>query len=440
MKRREETSRFDWPRDGVAIRIPPRRLAADDASCECIAFSGNDARPAQRIAWGALSRELPRGTRVVILVAAEDVSFTQADVPALSGLRLREALPNLVEDRTVGELGSLHVAMGGTRDGDSAQRALAMVDRTWLAAMQVHVVRAGHRVAAIVAESLAVPWHEHQWSLAVAGDTTAARHAWLRTDAQQAIGLPDDASSASTFVGALSRGAAKPSRIRLYGARDAKAAHAGLADAIASATGVTVEDAGGDPFVEWLKADGPDGAFGAPLSLLAFESASGGLWSDARRWRIAAVLAIALLGVQLFGMHWEWGGLRREAGTLRTESAAMLTTAFPDTRVVLDAPLQMTRSLAALRASAGRSDPADFSSMMAASGRIFASVPSNGVKGAEYEARNLRLRLAAGIAGSPEERDRLVALAAQEGYLLRFDSGPANSGESIASLRIKGAA
>jgi general secretion pathway protein L len=435
LKHNEPHSRLHWPRDGVAVRVPPRRIAEAAATCELIPFSGQRAEPPRRAAWDALGQALPRGTRVVLLVAAEDVSFTAADVPALSGLRLREALPNLVEDRTVGEVGSLHVALGQS-DSSGRGRTLAVVDRAWLAAMQVHVVRAGHRVAAIVPESLAVPWLAGSWSIAcvpgAATDADAAR-CWLRTGAQQSMLLPSDPASAVAIAAALARPGPRPARLALYATPAVASAAAGLAAAIGAALDVSPATDGGDPFATWLAGDGPDGGYGPALSLLAFDGGRTGAsrWST---WRTAAALVVVIVAVQIAGMQWEWAGLRKEAGALRTASTGMLTTTFPDTRVVLDAPLQMSRGLATLRASSGRSDPADFSTMMAAAGRIFAALPSNGLRGADYEGRVLKLRFAPGLATAPDERERFVAQAAQEGYTLRFDGSPNGAGEGAASL------
>ena len=456
MKRNEPSGRLHWPRDGAAIRVPPRRLAGAAPVCEVIAFTLTRSQPARAVAWDALATALPRGTRVVLLVAAEDVSFTTADVPPLSGMRLREALPNLVEEKTVGDVGGLHVALGesvGQKVGQNAGqndrggRMLAVIDRHWLAAMQVDVLRAGHRVASIVPESLAVPLADGAWSLAAAGGSSRM---WLRCGTQQAIPLSDDVPSAIATVAALARqatGDARPRRLDLYAAPAAKdAANAApqpdanaIGEAIAASLGVPLNDAGGDPFIEWLARDGHEGAYGAPMSLLAFDRAQdgGAAWA---RWRIAAALVFAILAVQVIGMQWQWAGQKREASALRNEQAKSLTTAFPDTRVVLDAPLQMSRSLAALRASSGRSDPADFSMMMAASARIFAALPSNALRSADYDARALRLRFVPGMASASDERERLVAQASQEGYALRFDAAMSTAGESIASLKPKGGA
>ena len=468
MKRSEPSGRLHWPRDGAAIRVPPRRIAMRgpnasmnaatnaDASlapmCEVIAFAGTHAQPARAVAWNALATALPRGTRVVLLVAAEDVSFTTADVPALSGMRLREALPNLVEEKIVGDVGALHVALGETIENeggsDRGGRTLAMIDRHWLAAMQVDVVRAGHRVATIIPESLAVPLADGAWSLAGAG---VPARLWLRNASQQAIPLSDDMASAVATAAALARpstGAARPRQLDLYATPAAKAAVMAVAEAAAASLAATLHYAGGDPFIEWLARRGHEGAYGAPMSMLAFDRAEGAAaWT---RWRIAALLVFAILAVQIIGMQWQWAGQKREANALRADEIRVLTSAFPDTRVVLDAPLQMSRGLSALRASSGRSDPADFSMMMAASARIFADLPSNALRGADYEARALRLRLAPGMASASEERERLIAQAAQAGYVLRFETtgtqtagaaqgaASSSSGEAIAVLKTRG--
>ncbi len=437
MKASPASSRLHWPRAGVAISVPPRRLAASGVDCELIAFSGGQAEPAKRHAWNALSSGLPRGVPVVLLVAAEDVSFTAADVPALSGMRLREALPNLVEDKTVGDVGSLHVALGLQAE-EGRSRTLAVIDRTWLAAMQVHVVRSGHRVAAIVPESLAVPLLPGAWSLAcVRGEHPRF---WLRTDAQQAMLLPDDPSSAVVIATALLRqhGDARPATLAVYAGPAVTSDAKVFGEALASSLGLASTTHAIDPFTAWLAGQGPDGGYGAPLSLLAYDNAGpNATWAQ---WRSAAVLALALVAVQIIGMQWQWGRLRHEAGALREQATATLKTAFPETRVVLDPPLQMARGVAGLRASAGRSDPSDFSAMMAAAARIFAALPSNALRACDYEARALRLRFAAGIATAPDERERLAAMALQEGYLLRFDAAPNAAGEATASLKINGGA
>lgn len=431
-----------WPRAGIAIRVPPRRVAGVGTTCEVIAFAGATAQPPRTVAWDALATAVPRASRTVLLVAAEDVSFTVADVPNLSGLRLREALPNLVEDKTVGDVGSLHVALGQrvASATDDRTRVLAVVDRTWLAAIQVHVARSGLRLAAVLPESLAVPKDADAWSLAAGGGTDAGSgpRPWLRHGAQEAVPLPDAPDAAAAVVGAMLRAAGndRVQRIDLYAAASIKPHVKAIGEAVARETRLALHDAGADPFVEWLARDGPDGAYGAPLSLLSSEGMGSDGTASWRRWRLAAALAVAVVAVQLAGMHWQWAGLRANAAALRADAAKVLTSTFPETRVVQDAPLQMTRGLATLRASAGRNDPGDFTAMTAAVARIFAALPSNALRGIDYDARAMRIRVAPStVAGDLQQR--LVAQALQEGYVLRFEPAAA-SGETIASLRVQG--
>jgi|GEM_PF-1937991 len=434
-----------WPRAGVAIRVPPRRIAGSSPSCDVIEFTGAIAEPLRTVAWDAIATALPRAARVVLLVAAEDVSFVVADVPALSGPRLREALPNLVEDRTVGDVATLHVALGQPVDESGASphaRVLAVVDRTWLAAMQVHVVRAGLRVAAIVPDALTVPKSADAWSIAVTAMDESTPAVSLRRAAQQALSLGADETSAAAIAATVVRTTvelARPKRFDLYASSSTKARAKAIGEAVARATNIPLHDAGGDPFVAWLEGGGATGTFGPPLSLFASDHATGALGRSWHRWRIAAVLAIALVAVQIAGMQWQWAGLRAEASDLRRQQAALLTAAFPDTRVILDAPLQMERGLATMRASAGRNDPGDFSAMVAASARIFASLPSNTLRSVDYETRALRLRFATGSVTASDVQQRLVAQAATEGYVLRFEPGSGANAEPTASLRPSGA-
>ena len=50
-----------------------------------------------------LSGTIGAAQRVVLLLAASDVSLLQVQIPPLSAARLKAALPNLVEDQLIGD-------------------------------------------------------------------------------------------------------------------------------------------------------------------------------------------------------------------------------------------------------------------------------------------------------------------------------------------------
>lgn len=76
----------------------------------------------------------------------------------------------------------------------------------------------------------------------------------------------------------------------------------------------------------------------------------------APQWRLARVAVLVLLLVQIVGLNvWAW----RDRAALqagREQIEGVLTQTFPETKVVVDAPVQMEKALARLRATAGALD------------------------------------------------------------------------------------
>lgn len=97
-----------------------------------------------------------------------------------------------------------------------------------------------------------------------------------------------------------------------------------------------------------------------------------GLWQDFRHapaWRPARWGLALLLGAQLVGLNaWAW---RTEAALAARQAAIRdtLTQTFPQVRLVVDAPLQMAREVAALRQATGAASGRDLEPMLAALGQ-----------------------------------------------------------------------
>lgn len=79
------------------------------------------------------------------------------------------------------------------------------------------------------------------------------------------------------------------------------------------------------------------------------------------RWGVAALLIVQLLGLNL----WAWRQ-NREVAERRAAVTATLTTAFPQVRAVLDAPIQMQKQLDLLRVSAGSIGEQDLEALLGA--------------------------------------------------------------------------
>lgn len=79
------------------------------------------------------------------------------------------------------------------------------------------------------------------------------------------------------------------------------------------------------------------------------------------RWGLAALLVVQLLGLNLWAWH-----QNREVAARREAVTTTLTSAFPQVRAILDAPVQMQKQLDLLRASAGSVGEQDLEALLAA--------------------------------------------------------------------------
>jgi general secretion pathway protein L len=83
-------------------------------------------------------------------------------------------------------------------------------------------------------------------------------------------------------------------------------------------------------------------------------------WQPAR-WGLAALLAVQVLGLNLWAWH-----QHRELTARREAVNTALTTAFPQVRAILDAPVQMQKQLDLLRIGAGSVGEQDLEALLSA--------------------------------------------------------------------------
>jgi type II secretion system protein L len=104
------------------------------------------------------------------------------------------------------------------------------------------------------------------------------------------------------------------------------------------------------------------------------------------RYRLAAGIALAALGVQVLGTLVDWARLSQENRQLRAEMRQVFQETFPETRAIVDPSLQMRRQMADLRRARGYLGTGDFlHALSAVAGQV------GGVEGLSYD--NSRLTL-----------------------------------------------
>ena len=144
----------------------------------------------------------------------------------------------------------------------------------------------------------------------------------------------------------------------------------------------------------WSPLQHPDTPSGG-IDLLQGAFASSSL---ARDWwpalRLPLILAGLLLLLQVGATTTEWVLLKREKQHLQTAMEQHFRTAFPDARVVVDAPLQMQRNLAELRGASRQLTPGDFLPLLARTATALDADSRNRLRAVHYDSGQLRLEVA----------------------------------------------
>ncbi|MEN2473998.1 type II secretion system protein GspL [Burkholderia sp. GS2Y] len=402
----------------------------------------------QRAGRAALAL-LPRANATVLIVAARDVLLLAAMVPPLKGPKLRQALPNIVEDQLIQDPLGCHIALDPAALPDG-RRVLAIVDRAWFRTICDAFTAAGHRHLSAVPATRCLPAPRTSAEAAAAapadGEVANLADAALAAGAVEppahppavaaVLGLAAAVEPALVEAGALPVAAGAP-RLELAVARGALGE--GFAAPAARAAGTLAALAGGgdvelyelgEPGAEPRLAsvgrtDGPLLPGAAPLSfdtfarralterfdLCQFEFESQPWRFDratVKRLRVPLALVAATLGVAVIGMNLHWWKLSRERDALSAQITETLLSAFPKTTTVLDPPAQMQRQLDQLRLAAGELSPNDFLALSSGLTRSMGALPLNGIASLDYHDRRLDVGFKPEVKVDPDFSQRLA--------------------------------
>ena len=346
---------------------------------------------------------LPGHGEVTVIVPAAALSWHSVTLPpgSLAGGRQRQALAGLLEERLLDDPEHLHFALEpGARAGVPIW--VATCQKAWLRDVVQALESAGRRVGRLLPEFTPRPGDVPPALFAI-GTPEAGQ--WVLCDAGGVLSLPLSAEGLA-MLGPL------PGDLAVA----AEPAVAELAESLLGRT-VPLQPAA----QRWL-----DG-LASPWDLAQFDFATTGraragkqlsegarmLWR-APRWRAARWGAGLLVAAQLIGVNaWAWKE-RNALDAKRQAVQQVLTSTFPAVQLVVDAPLQMQREVAALQQATGGVTPADLEPMLAT---LALNLPAGRVATAiDYSGGQLRLR---GLGLSVSELDALNRQMAPRGYQTR---------------------
>lgn len=343
-----------------------------------------------------LSETIAQAQRVVVILAASDVTLLRVKTPPLSNARLKAALPNLVEDQLIADPSECVVVAGVISDG---LRNVAVIQRAWLDALSKTLIALGARQIAALPAQLCLSFQVNQPgqldSVAVAvselGDTVDVT---LRLSEHDGIGLTISAdrngSAAHEVIQAISAVAPEAS-ISLYAPQSDIHAYQQVINDSGTLNGRINVLA--DNWPRWIS-----GANASTLDLMAGLSPRTGTRLESRAWRWPLALAATVLAINVAALNIDWWHMKDEASALRATMMQIYKSAYPKEIVIIDPVAQMQQKIAAARSNAGLAAPDDFMAITSVFGGVWASITSASGKSPsiaalEYRERSLVVRL-----------------------------------------------
>jgi general secretion pathway protein L len=338
------------------------------------------------------------GSELVAVVPARLVSWHRVEVPkgtTAASPRLRAVLEGLLEDQLLDEPEDLHFAVQPhARAG--APVWVAACDRGWLRASLQALEAAGRPAARVVPEYAP----EGEPVLHAIGDEDDAQ---LVATSEQGVMLLPLAAGALALLPESAEGAPLI----------AEPAVAALAEQV-----LQRQPGLRQPAQRWLRAAQTEW----DLAQLEFSSSGraramkrlGTAWADVLatpQWRPARWGAVLLVVLNLVGLNaWAW----RERAALegkREQVNKTLTQTFPQVKLVVDAPVQMEREVAALRQLTGATSGRDFEAMLTALAST--APPRRPATGLDFVNGELRVK---GLALSADEMRNVAGGLRAQGY------------------------
>ncbi len=292
--------------------------------------------------------------RVVLILAAADVTLLQVKVPPLSAARLKSALPSLVEEHVLGDPDECVLVAAPAQAGDG-MRTIAVAQRSWLEAIVKSLLAQGARTVTALPAQLCLPIAPGSVSASVSQFGLTIRHGLY-----QGLGLAMGGTPSEALL--MVRALAGDAPLTLYVNHDQLGEYQMLCgDAHATNHPVTLE---ADHWAHWIA-----GSKSTTLDLVPGLGSAGSQARDWQRWRWPIRLGLLALVVNLGALNSQWMRLKGEAAATRAGMLQTFRAAYPNEKVISsDLELQMRQKNAQAKAAFGQVNPEEFTYLAASFG------------------------------------------------------------------------
>ena len=397
------------------------------------------------------------GCRVVVLVPAEMMTLTLAELPAMNKQRLLKALPFALEEQVAADVDELHFCLGKR---DAQDRQICAVIETdvlshWLAVLKDYNIQPDLITSEIYGVPQASSTEQKSWTLlfmdATRHDGRPETKVLLRTSANTGLSI-DLSNCAALITHFIDNQSAddRPETLRIITCADvpatqlndeARVARETSSSAIAAIVDqlrdvcesrqVTLQRDDSEDELLGILAQGFDEAYAINVLQGQF-SRKEQFEKLIRPWRAAAGIVAVWLVLQLGLMIADYRKLVQVDAQLRTEILETFKTAFPDAKNIIDPKLQMQRGLDELTKGGGGTD---MILMLAKTGNIIRETDTLDMKGVRYKENTLDLDFE--IADLQSLDQLKIRLINETGFAVEIVSASAKGGKVESRLQLK---
>ena len=342
----------------------------------------------------AQATAMSAGRRVVVIVPAAETLVTDSDAPAKSAAKLAQVVPYALEERVAGEIEDLHFAIG-ERPEAGARVPVVVVARERVERWIAEVRAAGLEPSAIYSAATLLPSMPGRMIALLDGESLVVRIGDAPPLVLPALSVADAFEMAlATQQSAVAGLEPAPLGLLLYAGHDEWQAHQSAVDALRDRfTGVKVQLLPSGPISMLAPAAAAGDAVNLLQGALAISSPVEMRW---RSWRVAAILAGALVLLHIGARYFELSRLDRNETALDSSIEDAFRAAMPGQQNATNARRRIEQRLAEVRSGGGGTLLPALSALAAAR----SAAPTATIEGITFRDGILQLRISAPNAAS----------------------------------------
>jgi general secretion pathway protein L len=315
-----------------------------------------------------------KGCQAVLILPGHQTLFTQVSIPSRNRQRILQALPYALEDQFIEDIEQLHFAIPATLKPSEAIPVCA-VSREKLSGLLETLRNAGIDVQQVCSGIQCLPFSEGQWTALLENDLVS-----IRTSASSGFTFDSNNLFEAFNIALNDEHSEQPEKITILDARSGEEPELLQLPEKLEELPVEIKPSSKDILEIYASNHNPQQAINLLQGRFALKKKRQFI---SRRWLPAAVVLIALTGIQLTSFIIEYTGLRKQTAAQQKQIEKLFKQALPDARRMTGFKSRMQQRLKQLQDQSAGSGTG-FLELMASSGSIFRQYSSLKLTGVQY--------------------------------------------------------